>query len=682
MRQMILICLIFLTVTQLHAQTDTDTSHVPPQVMQLGRGTAEALGWHSDGHVLAVGGSLGIWLYDENLADLAHFPDTGSVAWLAWSPDGNRLATANWDDIVMMWDVTLDPYALTLSRSWTFHDVSYILRFFWSPDSERLAVITSDGAQVLDVNTGETLLTIPDLEFAFAWHPDGTQIAGMVDLGEDVGKQVRVWDAATGAIINTYTSTDPYLFWSNIQWSPDGSVLVGVTSIPATIHVWNVETGDLMNDPDAFVADMSAYFDMWWLDDGQQLVTVSRYVSPPATSILDVWDTESWTTLDRGASWGETRNIAKHPTQAVWAGLTWGSQIMIWSLEEVEPLQVLSVHSQPPSILAWSFDNQHLAAATRTSGSLNIWDMTLLDQPQSQVITVPYPRWDIVELRWSPDGDKLLGFQSAPQITAPGAFPIGFIVEWDTQTGEFLRTIHETPGYVAHDGSGDYLPDYTWNDDFSRVVTQMSGHPVTISTTTNENGFLSPDEELTAIDIVDYPLEIAWSPNNTMLAVIIRDSQGETSAWVYDAETGDLLNRLTPSFYAVLYDLSWSPDSSMVALVGRRGIAGSGEMEYRLDILEVDPSSDEAAYITTILDADTTFYHAWNPGSRAIAVSTSLGVAIYPVESTVMGVEPAPITTIPDVRVVALAWSSDGKWLAGSSEDGTVRIWDVTSINK
>lgn len=252
--------------------------------------------------MLAVGGSLGIWLYDDRLGDLFHFPDADSVVWLAWSPNGDQLATADLDNTIRLWDVNLNSYLLNLNRSWTFSDDSYALRFSWAPDGERLAVITSDGAQLLDVNTGETVLTIPDLEFTLAWHPHGTQIAGMVDLGEEIGKQVRVWDVSTGSIINTYTNADPYLFWSDVQWSPDGSVLVGITSIPATLHAWSVETGDLLNDVNTFVGEFSAYFDMWWLDDSQQLVTVSRYVSPPANSILEVWDTDNWTPLDRGFS--------------------------------------------------------------------------------------------------------------------------------------------------------------------------------------------------------------------------------------------------------------------------------------------------------------------------------------------------------------------------------------------
>ncbi|HEX2619551.1 MAG TPA: WD40 repeat domain-containing protein, partial [Phototrophicaceae bacterium] len=477
MNRFILLCLTLLTTIQLHPQTDADLPLIPPQIMQLGRGTAVTLDWHPDGDVLAVGGSLGIWLYDDNLEDLAHFSDASSVTWLAWSPYGNQLATSDQDNTVKLWDVNLDSDLFNLNRSWKFSDDSSPLRFYWAPEGERLAVITSDGAQVFDVDNGETFLTIPDLEFTFAWHPDGTQIAGMIDLGEEIGEQVRVWDATTGEIVNTYTSADPYLFWSNIQWSPDGSVLVGITSVPATLHVWSMETGDLLNDVDTFAGEFSVYFDMWWIGDGEQLVTVSRSISPPASSILDVWNTENWTPSDTGFLPGDVRSIKKRPNVNTWALLTSDGQIELRNLTDSEPLQVRAVYSQPSHLLTWSSDNQHLAGANSIGESISIWDVTIPDQPQMHIATIPYRACYLDELRWSASDDTLIGFLSIHEITAPGAFSTAFILKWDSQTGELLRTLHETPGYVAHDGSGDYLPGYTWSDDFTRVVTEISDQP-------------------------------------------------------------------------------------------------------------------------------------------------------------------------------------------------------------
>ena len=257
---------------------------------------------------------------------------------------------------------------------------------------------------------------------------------------------------------------------------------------------------------------------------------------------------------------------------------------------------------------------------------------------------------------------------------------MGAIVEWDTHTGEFLNLLHETPGYFSHDGSGDYLPYYTWSEDFSRVVTQMEGEPTTISTVGGQSSLFAPDEVITTLDVADRISQIVWSPDNTMLAVITYDEMSEPFAWVYDAKDGHLITQLKPSFFSSIYDVSWSRDSSMVALVSSRGIGGSGETEYGLDVLAVNPSSNEAPFITSMMDIDTRLYHAWHPENQAIAVSTSSGVGIYTLESKVMGDNATPIVVIPDVQVTGLAWSPNGSWLAGSATDGTVRVWDVSEV--
>jgi WD40 repeat protein len=683
MKRVIVLFWALLTAIQIHAQ-EVNTPYIPAQVMELGRGTANAIDWDPSGSVLAVGGTRGLWLYDEMLADLAHFPEVGEVIRLAWAPNGEMLAIFSPDYQLNIWHFDRDPYRLRPDRSWSFdtNETGFPL-LAWAPDSQRLAINLGTGAQVLDVVTGAELLNIPDLVYTLTWRDDGSQIAGMVDLGTEIGQQVRVWDAASGAVINTYISSDPNLFWSDIQWSPDSSVLVGITSIPAALYAWNVSTGELLND--AVASEFGAYFDMWWSDNGQELVTVSRSISSyRADSILDVWDTTTWTPIDHGYLVGTARYVAKRPDVNEWAVLTWDSQIMLWAIHGAEPLRSNSTHAQTARLLAWSPDNQRLASATKLGGSVYIWDVATPDQVEAHVATVPYVGWNLDELRWSANSDVLIGFQTIPEITAPGTIPTEFIVEWNTQTGEYMGTIHETPGYVARDGSGDYLPVYTWNNDFTRVVTtELADTPVTISTVlTNENGFMSPDEVVGTVDIEGDPYKLVWSPDSTLLAVISRDPQGETTAAAYDAETGALVNRLTPTFDMDLYDISWSPDSALVALVGRRGIAGSGETEYRLDIQKIDPALDEAVHITTVLDTATTFYHAWQPTSHAIAVTTSQGVGIYPITSLPIGIAATPLAVIPDVKAFALAWSPDGRWLAGGHEDGTVRVWDVTDVSR
>jgi len=679
MKSLFLLCLTLLLTMPIHGQNYDDRVPVPDQVMALGRGTASALDWHPDGEVLAVGARTGVWLYDESLDDLIHFDALDWIINLSWSSTGDMLATLDNEGILNIWAVTFDPYTFNLQQTWSFGNTgeNFISNLVWSSDQFRLAVVNATGARVLDVRTGQEVLHIPDVKYNVTWHPDGTQLAGAVDLVDNMGEQIRVWDAVTGDSVTDYISPEPYLYWSDIQWSPDGSVLVGLTSVPGTLHAWDMETSELLSDVDTFSGEFSALFEMWWSDDGQQLFAMSRYVSGRAVTRLIAWDTSDWTTMDRPGNFDSIWKIDKRPRSNMLTFLTSDSQIVMWDMDESNIVHVRSDHAQPPKMLAWSPDSQYLAGANSHSEIIQVWNMS--DVPQMQSITRTDQWLDMEAMRWNMDSTAIRTVLENFGFTAPGTQLTGYVVELHVQNDESQR-LHETGGHIPHphDDSDSYLPFSNWSDDFMRMATVLDHEPITLWTVgTSENGALYIDENISTIANDTYDPQVFWSPDNTMLAVIKRNEVDETSAWVYDADTGALIHRLRPSFPATVYDISWSPDSTMVALFGRRGIAGSGETEYRLDIKVIDSSTKEAEHILSILDINATFSHAWHPNSQVIAVNLSTGIHLYPIESVPMGIRPAKIASTSDMQVSTLAWSPGGEWLAGSHADGTIRIWDV-----
>ncbi|MDX2138472.1 MAG: WD40 repeat domain-containing protein [Chloroflexota bacterium] len=675
MRRLLIIGLILVIAIQLHAQTEV----TPREVLRLGRGEAEALDWHPSANILAVASSTGVWLYDAHLADLAYLAETGAVQRLAWSPDGDRLATYHPDGTLRVWSVTLNPYSVTSVQSWTFtpeRDDFFFLE--WAPDSRRLATAFAARVQVFDIAQDALIIAVPDAAPPIAWHPDGTQIAAVANLGASIGEQVRVWDASDGAIVTTYTTANADLYWSDIAWSPDGDRLAAVTAVPAALFAWNTATGAVLTPPNDLNADMGMYTGLWWINGGAQVITADRAVYNTHLS-LTMWDTVTWTSDEPVYIGPDVRAVAKRPAVSEWAVLTWDGQSAVHGLDTQKALHTRLAHPPSARLLMWSPDGRSLAADTPTGAVVVLWDTASAVHSQSRAAFNPFPGWRVDALRWSADRRWLSGVISIPEITAPGAYPTAIIARWDGRTGKYSDILHETQGYFAWDGSGDNYTEYTWSEDFSRVVERRLGekHITVYTVSTSASGAVAPDHAIATIPMIDRLAIVEWSPDNTMLAIVTRDQMRETSAWVYNAQTGALIHRLHPTFPTTLYDLSWSPDSRMVALIGNRGMAGSGEWEYRLDILQIDPARAEAAHVTTVLDTDTPFYPAWHPDSHVIAVTTSQGVALYPVESAPVASEADPIALVPGVRAVALAWSPDGTRLAGSHEDGTIRIWDL-----
>ncbi len=76
------------------------------QLARWGKGTVNRVAWSPDGRLLAVASSLGIYLYDAQTLEEVRFIETDSwVASVAFSPDGQTLASESWDGTVRLWGV-------------------------------------------------------------------------------------------------------------------------------------------------------------------------------------------------------------------------------------------------------------------------------------------------------------------------------------------------------------------------------------------------------------------------------------------------------------------------------------------------------------------------------------------------------------------------------------------------
>jgi WD40 repeat protein/serine/threonine protein kinase len=160
----------------------------------------------------------------------------GTVAGVAFSPDGRRLASGNGDGTVKVWDAGTCAELLTL-RGHTDH----VECVAWSPDGRRLASGASfrdQTVKVWDAATGQETLTLRGHTGAVtgvAFSPDAHRlVSGSVD------GTVKVWDAASGAELLTLGGHRDVV-WS-VAWSPDGRHIIS-GSADRTLKVWDASDG-------------------------------------------------------------------------------------------------------------------------------------------------------------------------------------------------------------------------------------------------------------------------------------------------------------------------------------------------------------------------------------------------------------------------------------------------------
>ncbi|KAL8353873.1 hypothetical protein RB601_003625 [Gaeumannomyces tritici] len=191
---------------------------------------------------------------------------------IAFSPDGQRLASASFDKTVKLWDAATGTCLQTLEK----HS-SYVRSVAFSPDGQRLASASEDKTVKLwDAATGACLQTFEGHSnevLSIAFSPDGQRLAsGSLD------NTVKLWDAATGACLQTLEGHS-YEVWS-VAFSPDGQRLAS-GSEDKTVKLWDAATGACLQTLEGHSNEV---WSVAFSPDGQRLASGSR------DNTVKLWD--------------------------------------------------------------------------------------------------------------------------------------------------------------------------------------------------------------------------------------------------------------------------------------------------------------------------------------------------------------------------------------------------------
>jgi WD40 repeat protein len=171
--------------------------------------------------------------------------DHAPAVWgVAFSPDGNRLATAS-EYQASVWNAQTGKELLTFGDHYdhvtevNFSPENDVTGVAFSPDGNRLATGSMDGtAKVWDAQTGKKLVTLEghsDFVTGVAFSPNGRRI---VTASGD--RTARLWAAETGKELQLLRGHTGAL--RGVAFSPDGNDLA-TGSDDQTVKLWDVETG-------------------------------------------------------------------------------------------------------------------------------------------------------------------------------------------------------------------------------------------------------------------------------------------------------------------------------------------------------------------------------------------------------------------------------------------------------
>ncbi|KAL2808652.1 WD40-repeat-containing domain protein [Aspergillus granulosus] len=545
---------------------------------------------------------------------------TGWVTAVAFSPDGQTVASISYDGTVRLWDPATGVECRTLQGHTDSGHTDSVTAVAFSPDGQTVASASYDGTvRLWDPATGvecRTLQGHTGRVTAVAFSPDGQTVASASYDGT-----VRLWDPATGVKRRTLQGHTGRVL--AVAFSPDGQT-VASASHDGTVRLWDPDTGVercVLQGHARWVTPVA------FSPDGQTVASV------PDDGTVRLWDPA--TGVERRTLQGHTDSVlavAFSPDGQTVASAPDDGTVRLWDPATGVKRRTLQGHTGRVLAVAFSPDGQTVASASH-DGTVRLWDpATGVERCVLQGHTD-----SVTEVAFSPDG----------QTVASASYD-GTVRLWDPATGVKRRTPQGHTGWVTA---------VAFSPDGQTVASASEDHTVQLwdPATGVERCVLQGH--------TDWVTAVAFSPDGQTVASASYD--GTVRLW--DPATG-VKRRTLQGHTGRVLAVAFSPDGQTVA---------SASEDHTVQLW--DPATGvECRTLQGHTDSVTAV--AFSPDGQTVASASYDGTVRLWDPAT--GIECRTLQGHTDF-VTAVAFSPDGQTVASASYDGTVRLWDLaTGIEK
>jgi len=292
---------------------------------------------------------------------------SGWVTTMAFSPDGERLATGSWDQTVKLWEVSTGEQLSTTAKK-----NKEIQALAFSRDGRWLATEnSSDTVTLRDARTGQGLRELASDKplgplgsnwvYSIAFSPDGRWLATGVD-----DKTVRLWDVNTGTRVRDFATSRRRVTYT--AFSPDGRLFASGDN-DKTITIWNTADGEEIRK---LSGHRKSIYAVAFSPNGRLLASAS------GDKTVRLWDVDSGREIHTLTGHGNVvTSLAFSPDGRWLVSGSWDKTVKIWEVETGREVRTLSGHDQPVYSVAFDSHGRWLASGSE-DGTIKLWRLAEL----------------------------------------------------------------------------------------------------------------------------------------------------------------------------------------------------------------------------------------------------------------------------------------------------------------
>jgi WD40 repeat protein len=592
------------------------------------------------------------------------------VKYLAYSPDGQMIASAGRSAVVKLWD----PASGKDIRTLKYDEGQEVKALAFSRDGKHLFVSFTPGPAknitgvlvCFDVKTGAVKRTDTDFRgrvSSLAVSVDGTMVASADESG-----QVRLWQYPT-----LIDNPKQPAYWTKqhdtgalyaVTFSPDGKTLVcsGADGVKLYSAVqpgssFQVSTPRLTLPATSFTKALA------FSRDGKSLFTGAL------DGLIRFWDPESGQMLGsfKGHA-GEVHSLSFNPGGNQLASASFDYTVRLWDFDIVLVARELAQHDEPIWSVAFNPEGDRIVTAS-ADRTLRVWDLG----GGKAIHTIAGHNAPVTAAAFSPDGKYIASVGADKMLRLWDAATAAALRVGEGHTGTITALDIAADGKRIVTGSADRRIKI-WDADTAKVLLSIDDSPSLVAAVA-----FRPDGKQIAVGNVDQTIAlydttgkleqrwnahgvavncVAYSPNGQLLA----SGGNDTLVRVWSVANPGVDPIVLAGHLGPVSGVAFRKDNQHLASAGADQLVKLWKVEGNGG-KEIQTFRGHKDWVTSVAFNKEGFYLA--------SSSVDRGVKLWEITS-----REAPLLAEHTAAVETIAVSPDGKQIASGSRDRTIKIWD------